>query len=44
MRYEEWEDPTLIYNDFDNDKIVFKGVETAEVEQVQETNLSCENF
>ena len=26
MRYEEWEDPTLIYNDFDNDKIVFKGV------------------
>lgn len=34
MRYEEWEDPTLIYNDFDNDKIVFKGVETAEVEQI----------
>lgn len=28
MRYEEWEDPTLIYNDFDNNKIIFKGIET----------------
>ena len=44
MRYEEWKDPTLIYNDFDNDKIVFKGVEATEIEQVQETNLSFENF
>ena len=34
MRYEEWEDPTLIYNDFDNDKILFKGVEATEIEQV----------
>ena len=34
MRYEEWEDPTLIYNDFDNYKIVFKGVAATEAEQV----------
>lgn len=27
MRYEEWEDPLLIYNDFDNNKIMFKGME-----------------
>ena len=26
-RYEEWEDPTLIYNDFDNNKIIFKNLE-----------------
>ena len=34
IRYEEWENPTLIYNDFDNDKILFKGVEATEIEQV----------
>ena len=34
MRYEELEDPMLIYNDFDNDKILFKGVEATEIEQV----------
>lgn len=26
MRYEEWEDPILIYNNFHNDKIIFKNV------------------
>lgn len=26
-RYEECEDPILIYNDFDNNKIMFKGME-----------------
>lgn len=26
-RYEEWEDPLLIYNDFGDNKIIFKGVE-----------------
>ena len=34
MRYEELEDLTLIYNDFDNNKILFKGVEATEIEQV----------
>lgn len=27
MRYEEWENPLLIYNDFDNNKIIFKKLE-----------------
>ena len=34
MRHEELENPTLIYNDFDNNKILFKGVEATEIEQV----------
>ena len=34
MGHEELENPTLIYNDFDNNKILFKGVEATEIEQV----------
>lgn len=34
MKYEEFEDPTLIYNCFGSDKIIFKKMRTIEVEQV----------
>ena len=44
MRYEEWEDPTLIYNDFDNNKIVFKGVEATETVTDRKKHISSFDF
>ena len=44
MRYEEWEDPTLIYNDFDNNKIVFKGVEATETVTDRKKHISNFDF